>query len=195
MSVSDDLDLEPTVLAGLRAGDVRALEACYRRFGARVHRLCRAMLGQPSDSEDATQEIFLKVLERAHQFEERARFSTWLHRLALNHCLHRLEKDGRRRTEPLELELVDEMPTPVEACERTEARTRVEALLAQIPPEQRAVIALRELEGLAYAEIAEVLHIPVGTVMSRLARARERLARRVAIGTGERALPPACPTP
>lgn len=192
MSAASDDDLDPSVLAGLRAGDAGALESCYERFGGRVYRLCRVMLGQACDSEDATQEIFLKVLERAHQFEARARFTTWLHRLAIHHCLHRLEKESRRGGEALDEHLVDGARTPLEAAQGEEARTRVELLLAQLSPSLRATLALRELEGLSYAEIARVLAIPVGTVMSRLSRAREQLARRLSIESGERSLPPSC---
>lgn len=205
-------DLEPGVLAGLRRGEPDALEDCYRAFGARVYRLCRGMLRQEHDAQDATQEVFLKVLERAYQFSGRSRFTTWLHRLTVNHCLHRLEKEERRRAGSLygvldgsldgcgdgpggppetEPQLVSREPAPCDGLVVAEARERVEDLLARLPAAQRAVVVLRELEGLSYAAIAEVLDIPAGTVMSRLARARERLLGLSTDEHGEPLLPPA----
>jgi RNA polymerase sigma-70 factor (ECF subfamily) len=155
-----------------------ALREAYERHGARVHRLCRHILGCASEAEDATQEVFLKLFERAASFNGRARFSTWLHRLTVNLCLHRLERARLRR--------VDELPpgdsgpddpgaAPGEALERDEARAELTALLARLSPEHRTVLVLRELEELTYQEIAAALAVPVGTVMSRLARAREAL--------------------
>ena len=188
------MNLDRSVLSRLRAGDARALEDCYRVFGARVFRLCRLMLNQDSDAEDATQEVFLKVFDRVHQFEERARFSTWLHRLTVNHCLSRREKDRVRRTGPMdELDACESNGTsPVERAHEAETQRRLQSLLERVPAHHRAVLVLRELEGLAYAEIAEVLAVPVGTVMSRLARARERLTSLVRgmNKTGEHAFPP-----
>lgn len=198
-------DLAPAVLAGLRRGEADALADCYRAFGARVYRICRGLLRQEHDAQDATQEVFLKVLERASQFGGRSRFATWLHRLTVNHCLHRLEKEERRRAGSLdraldraldderacEPALVARDPSPAEGLVAREARKRVEDLLARLPAEQRAVLVLRELEGLSYAAIAEVLGVPPGTVMSRLARARERLLGFPTDEHGELLLPPA----
>ncbi len=177
MESGKSTDLDPRVLAGLREGDPWALEESYRLLGARVYRVSRGLLAQVSDAEDATQEVFLKLFERAGQFDGRARFTTWLHRLTVNHCLHRLERERLRRSKDLDPDLVDDGESPSRVAEGSEARTRVEELLARIPPAHRAVIVLRELEELSYSEIGEVLDIPVGTVMSRLARAREGIAR------------------
>ncbi len=188
------MTLERSVLKRLQSGDPRALEDCYQVFGARVFRLCRMLLNQDSDAEDATQEVFLKVLDRARQFRGRARFSTWLHRLTVNHCLSRLEKERVRRADSLERETAhhafeSDRPSPVEFAERAEARRHLQALLARVPADQRAVLVLREIEGLSYAEIAEVVDVPVGTVMSRLSRARVRLTELVAPASSAPARP------
>jgi RNA polymerase sigma-70 factor (ECF subfamily) len=164
----------------LRAREAGALEEAYRREGARVYRLCLRILGSAPDAEDATQEVFLKLIERADTFEGRARFSTWIHRLAVNHCLHRLERERLRDTTPLAGdETID--PTddtcPIERVARAETHASVHALLARLGPEHRVVLVLREIEELSYREIAATLEVPVGTVMSRLARAREQLVR------------------
>jgi RNA polymerase sigma-70 factor (ECF subfamily) len=178
-------ELDARTIERLRCRDVAALETAYRLHAGMLLRLARNLLADPCEAEDAVQEIFLKVFERAHQFDGMARFSTWLHRLAVNHCLNRLEHERRRRTVVLpeddalpeadDQTPVDLAPTPLETAHRNESRARLERLLARLPDEQRAVFALREIEGLAYAEIAAELGVPVGTVMSRLARARARL--------------------
>jgi RNA polymerase sigma-70 factor (ECF subfamily) len=173
----------------LRAG--AALESCYREHGARVYRLCLQMLGQPADAEDAAQEVFLKVLDRSGQFEGRAAFSTWLHRLTVNLCLNRLERERLRVAVPLSPEegalAAGQSPWPQAAARA--AAARVTALLARLPLEHRLVLHLREVEGLAYREIAAALGIPLGTVMSRIARARESLSRLVGCARRDEARP------
>ena len=175
------MDPDLALVSRLRAGDGGALEACYRRHGARVYRLCLRLLGREPDAEDATQEVFLKLLERIDSFSGRAHFSTWLHRLTVNHCLHRLEREHRRRAAALPEDdhdhPIDRADSPPEQLARTESRETLQGLLDRLSSEQRAVIVLREIEQLTYQEIAETLEIPVGTVMSRLARAREQLVR------------------
>lgn len=173
-----DPDLE--LARRLARGDREALREVWELHGARVHRLCRHVLGRAGEAEDATQEVFLKLFERAASFDGRARFTTWLHRLTVNHCLNRLEKERLRRTDALgdgEPELHDPASGPARALECDEARGRLAALLARLSPEHRSVLVLRELEELTYEEIAATLAVPVGTVMSRLARAREALVR------------------
>lgn len=149
--------------------------------GARVYRLCLRLLGNQADAEDATQEVFLKLPERIGSFSGRARFSTWLYRLTVNHCLHLLERERLRRVEALpeadHRHPRDEGGTPLEHASRAEAQATIQGWLQRLSSAHRAVIVLREIEGLSYQAIAEVLDIPEGTVMSRLARAREGLAR------------------
>jgi RNA polymerase sigma-70 factor (ECF subfamily) len=171
-------DLSPTDLARLRSGDPRGLEAAYRLVGARVQRTCLALLGNRHDAEDATQEIFLKAFERAGQFAGASRFTTWLYRLTVNHCLHRKERAELRRAVPLDAAEVQHAlapePSPADVAGVHEAYAIVVARLARLSEEHRAVLVLREIDELSYEQIAEVLSIPVGTVMSRLARAREQ---------------------
>ncbi len=174
----DSPDLDPNELERLRRGDARGLEAAYRQFGARVQRTCLALLGDRAAAEDATQEIFLRVLDRARQFSGGSRFSTWLYRIAVNHCLNAKEKERMRRAEPLEGRVASDAACPrampPDLASASEARDLVLARLSRLSEEHRAILVLREIDGLAYQDIAEVLGVPVGTVMSRLARARER---------------------
>ena len=172
-----DVELDRATLEKLVAGDRDALARCFREHGARVWRLARALLGQAADADDATQEIFLRVREKAATFAGRSTFAAWLRRLAVNHCLNRLKARRRRddRIEERERDL-DELdalarPSPC-SFETSEA---LERALDWLPADQRVVLVLRELDGLSYREIAEAVDVPIGTVMSRLARARERL--------------------
>ena len=179
-----DLDL----VRGLQRGDMPALRVAYERHGERVQRLCRRLLGRAADAEDATQDVFLKLFDRARSFDGRARFATWLHRLTVNHCLHRLERDRLRQAARLpehDGALVDPGEAPDSACSRGETEQRLEALLARLSTEHRAVIVLRELEELSYREIAAALAIPEGTVMSRLARARSEVLKLSRLDCGD----------
>jgi len=172
------MDPDHALVLALRRGELDALAEAYRRHGARVYRLALRMLGRAPDAEDATQEVFLELLGRARSFAGRSRFSTWLHRVTVNHCLHRLEKERLRSADALHGDECSVQRDPGEEhLARSEARESLEHLLLRLPPAQRAVLLLRELEGLSYQEIAETLGIPPGTVMSRLSRAREELLR------------------
>jgi len=180
------MDPDRELVRGLQRREMGALREAYERHGARVQRLSQRLLGCPLEAEDATQDVFLKLFERAGAFDGRARFSTWLHRLTVNHCLHRLERARLRRTDALpegDDSPSDPGQSPLEELSRTELRTHLERWLLRLAPEQRAVLVLRELEGQSYAEIAETLAIPVGTVMSRLSRAREALLQLAAATT------------
>lgn len=178
-----DMDPDQALVRGLENRETSALREAYERHGERVQRLCLRLLGRPADAEDAAQEVFLKLFERAGSFDGRARFSTWLHRLTVNHCLQRMERERLRLVRSLpedggagsERALIDPCETPPEALSRTETRLELQGWLARLSGEHRAVLVLRELEGLSYREIADTLAIPEGTVMSRLSRAREQL--------------------
>jgi len=192
------MDPERDLARRLGRGERAALREVYERHGARVQRLCLRVLGRGADAEDAAQEVFLGLPERALRFDGRARFSTWLHRLTVNLCLNRLEKERLRRAAPLpEFDgALVEHATPAEALDHTEACSALERLLARLSPGHRTILVLRELEELSYREIATILSIPEGTVMSRLARARGELVRLARPSADPTALPPPIsPTP
>jgi len=164
-------------LARLRRGDIAALEELYHTYGDRVFRVCQGILGNRQDAEDATQEVFLRGFEQANKFSGRSRFSTWLLRLAANHTLNLLKARARRnrRSQPVADDLTCPAPAPEQRSIASERQGAVADLLQQLPDEQRQVVVLREMEGLSYSDLAEVLGVPVGTVTSRLIRGRERL--------------------
>jgi RNA polymerase sigma-70 factor (ECF subfamily) len=182
-------ELDEETVRALAAGDPQALARCFRAHGARIWRVARGILGQAADADDATQEIFLRVRDKAAGFDGRGSFSAWLRRLAVNHCLNLLE-ERRRRNGRLE----EVAPDAIAAGGRVpfEAEEALARALERLPSEQRAVLVLRELDGLSYREIADALSIPAGTVMSRLARARERLLGAPGGGAPEAAKPDEC---
>ena len=133
------------------------------------------MIGHPEDALDATQEAMIAVARGIHRFDGRSAFTTWLYRVATNAALD----EGRRRNR--RPQPVDELPEPAASSEsgvdaRVGARVDVDAALARLPEEFRVAVVLRDLCDLDYAEIAEVLDVPPGTVRSRIARGRAALA-------------------
>jgi RNA polymerase sigma-70 factor (ECF subfamily) len=164
-------------------GDNAALDILLRRHTALLHGVCRRILGNPDDALDATQEALLAIARKIGSFDGRAKFSTWAYRVATNAALDETRRRGRR---PVPAEHLPEMSTPhgpthgtVDGA-TTESgivdRLDVDAALAQLTPDYRAAVALRDLVGMDYAEIAEVLGIPPGTVRSRISRGRAALA-------------------
>ncbi len=174
-------DIAPELLARLQRGDPEALGDLFHAFGNRVYNTCRRITGCDSYAEDATQEVFLRVLRQARKFDGRSRFSTWLFRLAVNHTINLCRKNRRhsaRSIDDLEddILLTDEHPLPLESVALREERQLLDEALQNLSTDQRTIIILREIEGMSYAEIGAVLELPPGTVTSRLVRGRERLA-------------------
>jgi RNA polymerase sigma-70 factor (ECF subfamily) len=153
----------------------------------RIHALCRRLCGNDADAEDATQDALLAVVRGLPGFDHRSAFDTWVHRVTTNVCLDELRRRGRR---PTVVARLDAAPSPADAPGATldlpdraapvgdsvAERLDLDLALAELPEEFRVVIVLRDQMGLDYAEIAEVLDIPPGTVRSRIARGRGRLA-------------------
>lgn len=136
--------------------------------------LCRRVCGNDADAADATQEALIAVVRGLHRFDGRAAFSTWAYRVATNACLDELRRRARRPVAGL-----DHLPEPVAGGDHAEAVSAgidVDAALATLSPDFRAAVVLRDLCALDYAEIAEVLDVPVGTVRSRIARGRAAVA-------------------
>jgi RNA polymerase sigma-70 factor (ECF subfamily) len=172
---NDDHDRDDDLARRAARGDAGALDALLRRHTTLVHAVCRRILGNPDDALDATQEALLAIATRLHTFDGRARFSTWAYRVATNAALDEARRRGRR---PVPAEHLPEHPRgDAEGTESAVAdRLDVDAALARLTPEFRAAVALRDLVGMDYAEIAEVLGIPSGTVRSRISRGRAALA-------------------
>jgi RNA polymerase sigma-70 factor (ECF subfamily) len=151
-----------------KAGEEAAFRWLLDRYRARVVRLATHVLRRDSEAEDVAQEAFLQAFRRLPRFRGDGRFSAWLFQITVRLCL------DRRRSARWTAEVPDEFSLGTTTCSEgdTDTRLLVSALLDQLTPPMRAALALRELEGLEYEEIALTLNIPVGTVRSRLNTAR-----------------------
>lgn len=185
-------DEEQRLVARAQAGDVQAFEALVRRYERWVFTLTLRMLGNRAEAEDLAQEVFLKAYRGLRGFRGASRFSTWLYTIATRHCLTALARRGRggavaNRAEhwgdgdppdPL-ARVADEAPRADALLERRETAQRVQAELQKLSEEHRLILILRDIQGLAYTEIAQALGLELGTVRSRLHRARMDLKARL----------------
>ncbi len=167
-------------------GDQEALDTLLRRHVDRLHAVCRQITGNDSDSADATQEALIAVVRGLPRFDGRSSFSTWAYRIATNACLDELRR-RRRRPEPLADELLEATagpgaPSGAALIDAAADRVDIDRALAKLPLEFRVAVVLRDLSGLEYSEIADVLGVPTGTVKSRIARGRGALADLLAAG-------------
>ena len=145
-------------------------------------RLCVSLLGNETEAEDAAQEIFFKAYRSLASFRKESAFSTWLYRIATNHCRDLLRKRSRHKTESIEKMLEEAgdaaerilTPSP-NSRSATENADLIEQILSRISPDERLILTLREVQGLSYQEMAEVLRCSLDAVKARLRRARETL--------------------
>ena len=181
------LDLEEArLIAGLRRGDAHALEGLYRRHGGRVYALALRLTGDSGRAEEVVQDVFLQVWRRIDSFEGRSRFSTWLHRLAVNRSLDALRRESGRKTEEIPQESDRHRLFQKETA--MEATLDLEAAIASLPDGARMVFVLHDVEGYGHEEIATLSGIATGTSKAQLFRARrllrERLGRTAREGAG-----------
>jgi len=156
-------------------GEERAIRWVLHRYRDRVVRLATHVLHNSREAEDVAQEAFVKAFRQIDQFRGESGFYAWLYRIVINLCLDRMRRKSASSEIPLEERT---LTVPSQARPDMEKRMMVEQILNSLTPPMRAALVLREVEGLEYAEIAEVLNIPVGTVRSRLNTAREQFRRR-----------------
>lgn len=168
-------------IARFLAGDQAGFEALVQRYWRRAHGVALGLAGGGDDAMDATQKAFLRVWKALPRFREGDPFYPWLYRIVRN-CALNQRRDEKRHRGDLPLEFVtrpDGRPSPLDDAEGEELRRRLWREIQTLPVEQREVLVLHQFQGLKYREIAAVLDIPIGTVMSRLHAARSRLARRL----------------
>ncbi|MFP4355312.1 MAG: sigma-70 family RNA polymerase sigma factor [Phycisphaerae bacterium] len=178
---------DATLVQRSRAGDMRAYGTLVAKYQDRIYNLTYRMCGRGADAEELTQETFLKALERIDQFRGHSKFYTWLFRIAANLTISHRRRAGRIRfhsmTGPEEFDEAQSdsltasvarrrQPGPDHAAINQETSQRIMQALDELDDEFRIVVALRDIEEMDYAGIAEVLDLPVGTVKSRLHRAR-----------------------
>lgn len=166
------------LVARAARGDVEAFTKLVRANSSLVYRVALRMLG-PEDAQDASQEVWVRVWRNIRGFRGESAFSTWLYRITMNTCLSAREKEARRTAR----EYGDEMPylmaepvggeaDPEATALNAERREEIEAALGYVRREHRAALVLRHMEGLSYAEIAEVLEVPDGTAKGWVSRGR-----------------------
>lgn len=168
------------LLARHLAGDPDAFCTLVERYERRVYGICLRILANVEDAQDAAQDAFVALLRRAASFAGQAAFSTWIYRVAVNSAIDQARRRGRAAAAPLG-DRPDDRPAPAGAApdpgEQVSTRVTVEAEIARLPEEFRAALVVCDLCRLPYAEAAEILQVAVGTVKSRVFRARAALAQ------------------
>ncbi len=172
----------PRFLDRLRAGDAPAFEELVMTYQHRVFGVALRMLGNAAEAEEVAQEAFVRAHRALGDFRGDAKLSTWLYAITSRLCLNRLATGERRLTREGEealLRLSDAGPRPDAALERRELESALGRAIAELPEDRRIVVVLRDIEGLSYEEIAQVLELELGTVRSRLHRARADLKEKL----------------
>lgn len=172
-------DTDSRLVARARGGDARAFEELVRRHLRSAHAVALGVLGNPADAEDVCQDAFLVALEKLDECRDPKRFAAWLMRIVRNRALNVLEGRARRQGEPLEEEAMAagmaDIDDPSRRAEQSELRERLLAALGRLPPSQREVVLLHDLEGWKHREIADLLGTSEGAVRVRLLQARRHL--------------------
>lgn len=182
-----EFDDEVLVLRA-KAGDMKAYDELVTRHRGRIYAMIRNMVKNDTDAWDLSQEAFIKAWQALPRFEAKARFTTWLYRIAHN-CVYDFTRRrrpesseemndellSRDRIDPAAVATPAEARSPDEALAGDELRIKIEAALDKLSPEHREAVILKDVQGLAYKEIADVMSCSIGTVMSRLFYARQKL--------------------
>lgn len=162
---------EAALIARTCRGDQAAFGELVEEHRGRILRVCFRLMGNVEDAKDVAQEVFLQAYLGLDRFRGSARFRTWLYRIAVNRCLNAL-RERRLSAEPLDESIPDPRPTPDRVFARRELCRDIDRALERLSPDLRAAVVLRDCLGCSYAEIAEVLDVPLGTVKSRISAAR-----------------------
>lgn len=173
------VETERDIVVRWKTGDRRAFGALVQRYMSDAYLTALGFVGNPEDARDLSQDAFVKAYRARGSFDPDRPFFPWFYRILRNHCLNFIQR-VRRSTEPLQHDDADERfadstPSPLEALEREERIAMLHQAVEKLSPEHREVIVLKSFRGYSYREIADVLDIPMGTVMSRLYYARQAL--------------------
>ncbi len=165
-----------------KRGEEAAFQEILERYRGPIYNLCYRMSRNSEDARDLAQEVFIKVFSLLDRFDEEYAFSSWLFRIATNHCIDHLRRNRLRFLsldgmsgpdgEEYEVQIPAETPEPDIVLQRKQALERLTEVIADLPPHYRAITLLRHDQQLSYEEIAEVLQLPLGTVKARIHRAR-----------------------
>ena len=159
----------------IKHGDKSAFEELVTQYQSKVFSLCMGLVSNREDALDLTQEVFIKIYRNAKSFKGDSKLSTWIYRITKNTCIDFLRKEKRITLEELPDFAADPAPSPFETVAALEDREKVRAAIAKLPVNFRSVLLMREYADLSYEEIASAAEISVGTVKSRISRARAML--------------------
>jgi len=187
MSERDD---DAKLVARVQQGDKHAFDLLVIKYQRKILRLLSRMLRDQSDIEDVMQEAFIKAYRALPQFRGESAFYTWLYRIAINTARNWMSSQSRRPSSPNhnqsedgetfdEIDNLTDNNTPESILASQEIATTVNETIQELPEELRTAIVLREIEGLSYEEISQAMGCPIGTVRSRIFRAREAIAAKL----------------
>ena len=183
-------DIDQQLVVRAQRGDKRAFELLVEKYQRKLGRLLARFIRDPAEVEDVTQEAFIKAYRALPAFRGDSAFYTWLYRIGINTAKNYLMALGRRAPTSTEVEAEDaegfedgeqlrDINTPESMLLSKEIATTVNATIEGLPEELRTAIQLREIEGMSYEDIARIMDCPIGTVRSRIFRAREAIAERL----------------
>jgi len=183
-------DVDAELVARVQRGDKKAFDLLVLKYQRKIMRLLSRMIRDPAEIEDVAQEAFIKAYRALPQFRGESAFYTWLYRIAINTARNWLASSGRRPSAPNAIETEDgetfnetdnltDISTPESMVASREIAETVNATIQELPEELRTAIILREIEGMSYEDIAQTMACPIGTVRSRIFRAREAIAAKL----------------
>jgi RNA polymerase sigma-70 factor (ECF subfamily) len=185
-----DRDIDQQLVERAQRGDKRAFELLVEKYQRKLGRLLARFIRDPAEVEDVTQEAFIKAYRALPAFRGDSAFYTWLYRIGINTAKNYLMALGRRAPTSTEVDAEDaegfedgeqlrDINTPESMLLSKEIAATVNAAIEELPEELRTAIQLREIEGMSYEDIARIMDCPIGTVRSRIFRAREAIAERL----------------
>ena len=185
-----DRDIDRQLVARAQRGDKQAFELLVEKYQRKLARLLSRFIRDPAEVEDVTQEAFIKAYRALPAFRGDSAFYTWLYRIGINTAKNYLMAMGRRAPTSTEVEAEEaegfeegeqlrDINTPESMLLSSEIASTVNATIEQLPEELRTAIQMREIEGMSYEDIAKAMDCPIGTVRSRIFRAREAIAERL----------------
>lgn len=185
-----DRDIDRQLVARAQRGDKQAFELLVEKYQRKLARLLSRFIRDPAEVEDVTQEAFIKAYRALPAFRGDSAFYTWLYRIGINTAKNYLMAMGRRAPTSTEVEAEEaegfeegeqlrDINTPESMLLSNEIAKTVNATIEQLPEELRTAIQMREIEGMSYEDIAKAMDCPIGTVRSRIFRAREAIAEQL----------------
>lgn len=177
---------EKELISRAKQGDMLAFEELILQHEKIVYNVAFRMMNHSEDAKDLSQEVFLKAYKNLEKFDERSSFSTWLYRITTNTCIDEMRRRKGKQSYSLDAELeneegsiqqqmASEEETPEERLLREEGKSEILQALDTLSEEHKAAVILRDIRGMSYEEISEIIELPMGTVKSRISRARNQL--------------------